>query len=85
MSLPVEIGIHQSEKLERQIQQFNHCAEKSNRFLARDQFIENIPIVILDKEARKQTKKDIQESLKKRIELPGYIKVCVHLKIISFT
>ena len=75
MSLPHEIGIFESEKLERQIQQFNKCAGESNQFLGKQQFITDIPVKYFDKETRKMTKKSVQQMLKNRgIELPRYIK-----------
>lgn len=75
MSLPSEIGIFSSEKLERQIQQFNKCTDESNQFLGKQQFITNIPVKYFDKEERKARKKSVQQVLKNRgIELPRYIK-----------
>lgn len=75
MSIPLEIGIFRSEKLERHIQQFNKCSGKSNIFLGKDKFNTNIPVKYFDKEERKMTKKKVQLNLQnKGIELPRYIK-----------
>ena len=75
MSLPREIGIFESEKLERQIQQFNKCSVESNLFLGKDKFNISIPVKYFNKEERKITKKMNQQQLKnKGIELPRYIK-----------
>lgn len=70
MSLPIEIGIFKSDKLETQIKQFSKCAENSNKFLGKQRFITDIPVKYFDKEERSKLKK----SMNKVIDLPRYIK-----------